>query len=244
MNVGTSDAAITGVTLLSNSATFTFAEGVVTYSTIGPAAISPYAAFTASGYVASPDGTAGFGGMDISYLVDQGSNRARVIIPNTGLVAIASQPGPAPGDFAISSRVDFSISFDIDAAGNPATTIPIAYPIAFGQTAAGMSNTFDAEIDYTSAADGYLGTSEVHFSFAAGPGGSAYYVVSGADLALPAIDPLDTLTLSGYFLLKADGLPGHSTEIEVFGIPEPSAAFQFLTGLLGIALVRAHRRQY
>jgi hypothetical protein len=233
------NAGITGVVPLSDSATFTASVGGVPYDGAGPAGFTQYPVPTTFGF--SPAGSAGFTAMDISYLFN--SEQARVIIPDTGLVAIASQGAPAPADDEITVRVDFSIAFSIDGAGTPATSIPIAYPIAFGQSATGMIDSFDAEVDYTSAADGFLGTSEVHFLFTGGPGGSPFFIVTGATLALPALDPFDTLTLSGFFELEADGFSGGATEIEVFGVPEPSTGLLMFAGCLGMAVVRRRRRR-
>jgi hypothetical protein len=227
-------AAISGVVPLSDTATFSATVGGVPYDGVGPVGITEYPVPTTFGY--SSPGSAGFTAMDIAYLYS--ANQARVIIPDTGLVSIASQGAPAPLDGAIAVRVDFSIAFAIDAGGTTATSIPIAYPIAFGQSATGMFNSFDVEIDYTSATNGFLGTLEVHFAFAGGPGGSPYYIATGAPLSLPALDPLDTLTLSGFFSLEADGFPGASTEIEVFGIPEPSSMVLLFVGCCGIVVLR------
>ena len=222
----------------SDSATFTFSSGGVPYAIIGPAPIGHYPTIAASGF--TPDPPTGFGEMDIAY--NFSPTKATVFIPDNGPVAIASQGAPAPLAGAMESKVDFTVAFDIDAGGVAATTISIAYPIAFGQSAPGMLDTFDAVVGYTSTALGFLGTSEVHFAFAGGPGGSPYFIVSGADLLLPALPALDTLTLAGTFKLVADGFAGGSTEIEVFGVPEPSSFVLAALGLIGLVVWRRRKQ--
>jgi hypothetical protein len=231
-------AGIVGVVPGSDSATFTFSSGGVPFSIIGPAPIGQYPASTISGFVVDPP--TGFGLMDVSYSFS--TDAATVFIPDNGPVAIASQGAPAPLAGAMESKVDFSVAFAVDGAGTLPTVIEIEYPIAFGQSAPGMLNTFDAVVGYTSTALGFLGTSEVHFLFAGGPGGSPFLVVSGADLLLPALPPLDTLTLAGSFKLVADGFTGGSTEIEVFGVPEPSSLFLAALGVVTLAIC-AWRRE-
>ncbi len=229
--------AIIGAVAGSDSATFTFSSGGLPYAIIGPAPIGHYPTITASGF--TPDPPTGFGEMDIAY--NFSPTKATVFIPDNGPVAIASQGAPAPFAGAMESKVDFIVAFDVDGAGAAATTISIAYPIAFGQSAPGMLDTFDAVVGYTSAGLGFLGTSEVHFAFAGGPGGSPYFIVSGADLLLPALPAFDTLTLAGTFKLVADGFTGGSTEIEVFGVPEPSGFLLGALGLVGLLLWRRKR---
>ncbi|MHB8973761.1 MAG: PEP-CTERM sorting domain-containing protein [Pirellulaceae bacterium] len=178
--------------------------------------------------------------MDLAYHFSPSA--ARVIIPDTGPVAIASQGAPAPDAGAVEILASFSVAFAVDATGTGVTTIPISYPIAVGGVA-GTFASFDAQIDYTSALSGFLGTSELHFAFA-GPGGSPLTVLSGTDLVLPSLLPGDTLTLSGYFSLMADGFPGGSTEIEVFGaVPEPSTWLLACTGIASATVMLRSRRQ-
>ena len=223
-----------------NTSTFTFSSGGVPYAVIGPTPVGHYPTPTVSGFV--PDPPTGFGEMDIAYNFTP--TAAKVFIPDNGPVAIASQGAPAPLAGAMESKVDFSVAFAIDAGGTPATVISVAYPIAFGQSAPGMFNSFDAVVLYTSTALGILGSSEVHFAFAGGPGGSPYFVVPDiGPLLLPALPALDTLTLSGSFVLVADGFAGGSTEIEVFGVPEPSSWLLLALGATAVlASVRRRKR--
>ena len=141
--------------------------------------------------------------MDLAYHFSPAA--ARVIIPDTGPVAIASQGVPSPVDGPVEILADFAVSFAVDAVGTAATTVPISYPIAFGGIA-GTFVSFDAEIDYSSTLAGFLGTSELHFAFA-GPGGSPLLTVSGPDLMLPALLPGDTLTLTGFLLTVGRWVP-------------------------------------
>jgi hypothetical protein len=232
----TLDAAIIGVVPASNTISYTFKVGGVLTAASGPLALQGYQSSTHFGAASVP---AGFVSMDVSYKFND--DLAKVFISDLAPVSIASQGAPAPGVGPVEIEGLFSIAFAIDAAGTPAVTIPIAYPIAFGGVA-GTADSFDAEVDYTSTALGFLGTSEVHFAFA-GPGGSPFFVLSGLDLALLALPGLDTLTLSGSFKLMADGFPGGSTEIEVFGIPEPSTmALGVIGGLAFVVGARCRRR--
>ena len=229
---------ISGIVPGSDAVTFTFSSGGVPFSVVGPAPIGHYPATTISGFHADPP--TGFGVMDIAY--NFSSSAATVFIPDIGPDSIASQGAPAPGVGAMESKADFSIAFAVDGGGTAPSTIKIAYPIAFGQSAPGMLDSFDAVVGYTSTALGFLGTSEAHFSFAAGPGGSPYFVVTGPDLLLPALPALDTLTLAGSFKLVADGFTGGSTEISVFGVPEPSTCVLMAIGLAVCAIGRRFRR--
>lgn len=226
---------IVGIVPGSNTVDFTFSSGGVPFLVAGPLPLHHYPSISP---FTGADPPTGFGTIALSY--DFSPSTAKVFIPNTGPVAIASQGAPAPLAGAMETLAEFSVSFDIDAGGTPAAVISIAYPIVFGQSSPGMFDSFDAEIDYTSAALGFLGTSEVHFAFGAGPGGGAF-TLTGLDLALPALPALDTLTLDGYFKLIADGLPGGSTEIEVFGIPEPTSAMLLAIGCLTVLVIRRRR---
>jgi hypothetical protein len=226
---------IVGIVPGSNTVDFAFSSGGVPFLVAGPLPLAHYPSVSP---FTGADPPTGFGTIALSYGFSPGT--AKVFIPNTGPVAIASQGAPAPLVGAMETLAEFSVSFDIDAGGTPAAVISIAYPIVFGQSAPGMFDSFDAEIDYTSAALGFLGTSEVHFAFAAGPGGGAF-TLTGLDLALPALPALDTLTLDGYFKLIADGHPGGSTEIEVFGIPEPASATLLALGCLAVLVMRRRR---
>lgn len=223
-------AAITSV--ISNTAVTVFQVGGVTQSSSGTVALleSPLVTSYTDGHP-----TAGFGLMDAAYYYTP--TMASVIIPPNGPTAIAAQGAPAPGDGDVSIRTDFSVDFWVSG-GLASFTVPISYPIAYGATHAGMLDEFEAVINYSSLNDGPLGTSSLYFSFT-GPGGSAYQVVSGADLIVPALTGTDILTLSGYFKLKADGFDGGSTQIQVFGAPEPSR-FLFC---FGAVLAFAFRRR-
>lgn len=221
----------------SGTASFTVSKGGVPFAASGPLAVPDYPAVAAFA-AADPGGTAGFGALAVSSSFSP--SQATVFIPNTGPLAIASQGAPAALDGPLSVKATFLVTFTIDAGGTPATTVKIAYPIAFGSIP-GTSDAFDAEVDYTSASAGFLGTSEVHFA-AILPPGSPYLVVSGLDLALPALLGPDTLTLSGFFELKADGFfPGGSAEIEVFGVPEPACIVLLAIGCPALLALRRRR---
>lgn len=230
-----SQAAITGIVPGSNTAVSIFQVGGVTLSTSGTVPLEEYPSMT---FYTDGHPTAGFGVIYASYNFDPSS--AIVVIPPNGPTAIASQGAPMPGDGAVTIRTDFSVAFSV-VGGLPSFTVPIAYPIAFGQTHPGMMDEFIAEVNYFSANDGPLGTSTLTFTYTGGPGGSPYYVVSGADLVVPALTGTDTLTLSGFFELTADGFSGGSTEIEVFGAPEPSRTMLLFGGALA-ALIGRRRR--
>ncbi len=237
-NCSSARAGIIGIVPGSNLVEFTFSVGGVPLSSSGLVPLTAYPGFSTYG---DSGATAGFAGMDLAYHFSPAA--ARVIIPDTGPVAIASQGAPSPVDGPVEILADFAVSFAVDALGTAATTVPISYPIAFGGIA-GTFVSFDAEVDYSSTLAGFLGTSELHFAFA-GPGGSPLLTVSGPDLMLPALLPGDTLTLTGFFSLLADGFPGGSTEIEVFGaaVPEPSTGLLAVTACAGLAVLRRFRRR-
>jgi hypothetical protein len=109
-----------------------------------------------------------------------------------------------------------------------------------------MTDSFEAEINYSLPGPVALGTSALLFSFTnpgPGGGGSPYFVVSGATIPIPAIVGPTTLTLDGFFELTADGFSGGSTEIEVFGIPEPSSGVLFASISIALPLFRTSRRR-
>lgn len=210
-----------GLIPLGSSVTFDFRVGGVSMGGSGPSPIGTYPAGT--GFTDFDPG-AGFGVLGVSQLVH--TNSARIIIPNTGPAALASQGAPAPLAGEVEIEAVVSAGYAVDGLGTPAVAIPIAYPISYGSVP-GAEVSFDVEITYSSTFLGLLGTSELHVA-ATIPPGVFFTTFSGPTITIPALAPGDTLFLSGFFNLMADGAPGVSAEITVFGVPEPS------TWMLGV----------
>jgi len=232
----TAEAAIVGIVAGTNWTTFTFSSGGVAYAVLGPLPLGPTPAGTDSGF--TPDPPTGFGQITVAY--DFSPTMARVVIPadwsgiDPVLGAIASQGAPDPGAGAMETRADFSVSFSVDGGGVAGGLLPIAYAVAAGALG---SQSFDAVIHYSSAALGPLGTSELHF---VGPSAGFGEVISGLPLALPPLPALDTLSLSGSFVLVAAS-PDGASEMMAGVVPEPASVALVVAGLATMGVVRRRR---
>ena len=234
LSLGVACDAFGGLVPLASSVTFDFRVGGVSMGGSGPSPIGTYPSGT---FFTDSEVTAGFGVLVVSQLVH--TNSARIIIPNTGPAALASQGAPAPLAGEVEIEAVVSASYAVDAGGTPAVVIPIAYPISYGSVP-GAEVSFDVELTYSSTNEGLIGTSELHVAATIPPGVFAT-VFSGPSITIPALLPGDTLFISGFFNLMADGAPGVSAEISVFGIPEPSTLLLAIGGFVCLLAYRMRR---
>lgn len=118
----------------------------------------------------------------------------------------------------------------------PALIPKISYPVFW----VGGLVTFDVAMHYDDDF-GHLGDRTLHFAPAPGSPGLFGTATGPSALALPPLAGGYHVVVSGSFKLTADAAGGPSTEIKVFGTPEPGAA-----GLLalsgGLLLARRRRR--
>jgi hypothetical protein len=148
--------------------------------------------------------------------------------------------------FTTTLDATFTVSYTLDGGGLGATLLPpITYPVEVISSSGAV--TFDASIGYSSAALGPLGTRALSFHPPAGFSTPGFIPVTGSGpLLLPPLPPGDTLTLTGAFGLSVNALGGTSTEIKIFGVPEPSTAVLLACGgalLFAGALRRVGKRR-
>ena len=122
-------------------------------------------------------------------------------------------------------------------AGSRRPLIPkISYPVFW----VGGLVTFDVAMHYDDDF-GHLDDRTLHFAPAPSSPGLFGTATGPSALALPPLAGGDHVVVSGSFKLTADAAGGPSTEIKVFGTPEPgTAGLLALSG--GLLLARRRRR--
>jgi hypothetical protein len=174
--------------------------------------------------------------------------------PSSAMVIIPDSPPASSTTFLVQSSPDggmatltgtFSVTFGLDAAGLPASTVSTAYML-IGEVGPGTGGfvAFDAELDFTSSALGAIPSAQLLLHFDSSTPGGFGALVSDTG-TLPVLPGLDMLTIDGFFRLQAlDNPGGGSTEIDVHqaqaAVPEPSTLF-LLSGT-ALMLLLAGRR--